>query len=134
MASFKQRILTLLAATVLASGCAPLTSHNPLPHGFDELATVPGISENARFWGDEAPPWVEGWNTASKEKFLTEFGSIMGRNSFQRPREEALQLFSKLIDIYKGVIPFIILQLIGLLIVAKWPQLVIWLPAIAYGP
>jgi tripartite ATP-independent transporter DctM subunit len=39
----------------------------------------------------------------------------------------------ELIHIYKGVIPFIILQLIGLLIVAIWPQLVIWLPAIAYG-
>jgi len=39
----------------------------------------------------------------------------------------------ELIDIYKGVIPFIILQLIGLLIIAIWPQLVIWLPAVAYG-
>jgi tripartite ATP-independent transporter DctM subunit len=39
----------------------------------------------------------------------------------------------ELVDIYKGVIPFIILQLIGLLIVALFPQLVIWLPAIAYG-
>ncbi len=29
-------------------------------------------------------------------------GSIIGRNSFQRPREEALQLFSNLVDIYKG--------------------------------
>ena len=35
-------------------------------------------------------------------------------------------------DIYKGVIPFIILQLIGMAIIAYWPQLVIWLPAIAY--
>ena len=39
----------------------------------------------------------------------------------------------ELMDIYKGVIPFIILQLIGLLIVAIFPQLVIWLPAVAYG-
>jgi TRAP-type mannitol/chloroaromatic compound transport system permease large subunit len=38
----------------------------------------------------------------------------------------------ELIHIYKGVIPFIILQLIGLIIVAIWPQLVIWLPAVAY--
>jgi tripartite ATP-independent transporter DctM subunit len=38
----------------------------------------------------------------------------------------------QLLDIYKGVIPFIILQLIGLLIVAMYPQLVIWLPAVAY--
>ena len=39
----------------------------------------------------------------------------------------------QLVDIYKGVIPFIILQLIGLIIIAIWPQLVIWLPAVAYG-
>jgi tripartite ATP-independent transporter DctM subunit len=38
----------------------------------------------------------------------------------------------ELVDIYKGVIPFIVLQLVGLLIVALFPQLVIWLPAIAY--
>lgn len=36
-------------------------------------------------------------------------------------------------DIYKGVIPFIILQLIGLLILVFWPQIVLWLPATAYG-
>jgi tripartite ATP-independent transporter DctM subunit len=39
----------------------------------------------------------------------------------------------ELVDIYKGVVPFIILQLIGLIIIAIWPQLVIWLPALAYG-
>ena len=38
----------------------------------------------------------------------------------------------KLRDIYVGVIPFMILQLIGMLIIAFWPQLVIWLPAVAY--
>lgn len=38
-----------------------------------------------------------------------------------------------LLDIYKGVVPFIILQLIGLVVVALYPQLVIWLPAVAYG-
>jgi fructose-bisphosphate aldolase, class I len=29
-------------------------------------------------------------------------GSIIGRNSFQRPREEALEMLAKLIEIYKG--------------------------------
>jgi class I fructose-bisphosphate aldolase len=29
-------------------------------------------------------------------------GSIIGRNSFQRPREEALELLGNLVDIYKG--------------------------------
>jgi TRAP-type mannitol/chloroaromatic compound transport system permease large subunit len=37
-----------------------------------------------------------------------------------------------LADIYKGIIPFVILQLIGLISVILWPQLVIWLPAVAY--
>jgi tripartite ATP-independent transporter DctM subunit len=39
---------------------------------------------------------------------------------------------TQLMDIYKGVIPFIIIQLIGLTLVILWPQLVIWLPAMAY--
>jgi len=38
-----------------------------------------------------------------------------------------------LMDTYKGVVPFVILQLIGLAIVIIWPQIVIWLPAMAYG-
>jgi tripartite ATP-independent transporter DctM subunit len=38
-----------------------------------------------------------------------------------------------LLDIYKGVIGFVILQILGLLLVFFWPALVIWLPALAYG-
>jgi tripartite ATP-independent transporter DctM subunit len=38
-----------------------------------------------------------------------------------------------LLDIYKGVIGFVILQILGLLTVFFWPELVLWLPAIAYG-
>jgi len=29
-------------------------------------------------------------------------GSIIGRNSFQRPREDALKLLDKIVSIYKG--------------------------------
>ena len=29
-------------------------------------------------------------------------GSIIGRNSFQRPREDALAMLAKLVDIYKN--------------------------------
>ncbi|EOD79327.1 TRAP dicarboxylate transporter, DctM subunit [Grimontia indica] len=39
----------------------------------------------------------------------------------------------KLMDIYKGVIPFIILQLLALVMLVFWPNLVLWLPSIAYG-
>ncbi len=35
-------------------------------------------------------------------------------------------------DIYRGVIPFVVLQLVGLLIVLLFPSLVTWLPSITY--
>ncbi len=36
--------------------------------------------------------------------------------------------------IYRGVVPFILLQLLGLVILFNWQSLVTWLPAQAYGP
>lgn len=39
----------------------------------------------------------------------------------------------KITDIYKGVIPFIVLQLAALLVLVFWPQIVLWLPTIAYS-
>lgn len=39
----------------------------------------------------------------------------------------------KLIDIYKGVIPFIMIQLFALLLLIFWPELALWLPAMAYS-
>ena len=36
-------------------------------------------------------------------------------------------------DIYKGVIPFVLLQILGLFIVFEFPALVTWLPSVAYG-
>lgn len=38
----------------------------------------------------------------------------------------------KLTDIYKGIIPFVILQLIGLALVFGFPALATWLPSVAY--
>jgi tripartite ATP-independent transporter DctM subunit len=35
--------------------------------------------------------------------------------------------------IYRGVVPFIIIQLVGLIIIFKWSALVTWLPSQAYG-
>ena len=35
--------------------------------------------------------------------------------------------------IYRGVIPFVLLQLLGLFIVFEFPALVTWLPSVAYG-
>ncbi|OQY51773.1 MAG: C4-dicarboxylate ABC transporter [Desulfobacteraceae bacterium 4572_89] len=39
----------------------------------------------------------------------------------------------KTIDVYKGIIPFVFLQIIGLIIIAIWPCLVTWLPGVVYG-
>ncbi|MEW6990808.1 TRAP transporter large permease subunit [Colwelliaceae bacterium 6441] len=36
-------------------------------------------------------------------------------------------------SIYRGVIPFIIMQLLLLLALAKWPNLITWLPNVIYG-
>lgn len=33
-------------------------------------------------------------------------------------------------DIYRGIIPFVMLQLIGLVVVIAWPGLALWLPAL----
>ncbi len=35
-------------------------------------------------------------------------------------------------DIYKGIIPFVVMQLIGLLIVVLWPSLATWLPKVVF--
>ncbi|MEZ5596241.1 MAG: TRAP transporter large permease subunit [Pseudomonadales bacterium] len=35
--------------------------------------------------------------------------------------------------IYRGVVPFILLQLIGIVVIFEWQELVTWLPAQAYG-
>ncbi|WP_170518207.1 TRAP transporter large permease subunit [Ruegeria atlantica] len=38
----------------------------------------------------------------------------------------------KLMHIYKGIIPFVLLQLTGLALVFLWPTLATWLPSVAY--
>ena len=52
-----------------------------------------------------------GGNSKDKDSFLNEIrglyeggasGSIIGRNSFQRPYDEALNMLNEVIDIYKG--------------------------------
>ncbi len=37
------------------------------------------------------------------------------------------------VDIYRGITPFVAIQVIALLLVALWPDAVTWLPSLAYG-
>nr|WP_086937980.1 TRAP transporter large permease subunit [Thaumasiovibrio occultus] len=39
----------------------------------------------------------------------------------------------KLQQIYRGVVPFIFIQLLALMVLIIWPQTVLWLPSVAYG-
>ncbi len=39
----------------------------------------------------------------------------------------------KIQSIYKGIIPFVILQLIGLILVITFPQLALWLMKVSYN-
>lgn len=36
-------------------------------------------------------------------------------------------------DIYKGVAPFIVIQIFTLILLSAWPQLITWLPSLVYG-
>ncbi|MCL1050979.1 TRAP transporter large permease subunit [Shewanella abyssi] len=36
-------------------------------------------------------------------------------------------------DIYRGVLPFVVIQLLLLLILSLWPSLITWLPSVIYG-
>jgi len=36
-------------------------------------------------------------------------------------------------DIYRGIVPFVLVQLLGLLIVVLYPKLVTWLPSVVFG-
>ena len=36
-------------------------------------------------------------------------------------------------DIYRGIIPFVIIQVLGLIILAFWPELATWLPKLLFG-
>lgn len=37
-------------------------------------------------------------------------------------------------EVYRGIIPFVIIQLLVLGLIAAWPELVTWLPQVVYGP
>jgi TRAP-type mannitol/chloroaromatic compound transport system permease large subunit len=39
----------------------------------------------------------------------------------------------KIESIYKGIIPFVLLQLTGLLVVLLWPEVALWLMRRTYG-
>ena len=37
------------------------------------------------------------------------------------------------LDIYRGIIPFVVIQVVGLGLIALFPELVTWLPGVIFG-
>jgi hypothetical protein len=72
------QLLTLAVVVVLAQSCAGVPKRNPVPAIYSAIAEVPGIPR-ARFWGDEAPPYMKEWFAASKAHLQARYPAIMGR-------------------------------------------------------
>jgi predicted acylesterase/phospholipase RssA len=49
------RVLLCISLAVLLAACGTIPFRNPLPQQGDELAVIPGLPADARFWGDQAP-------------------------------------------------------------------------------
>ena len=39
----------------------------------------------------------------------------------------------KTMDIYRGIIPFVVIQILGLVMLALFPQMATWLPQVLFG-
>ena len=54
------------------------------------------------------------------------YAAVLSQRCLARRRVE-------MAHIYRGIIPFVILQMVAVLIIFFWPWLVTWLPAVVYG-
>ena len=65
--------LSIPLALALAA-CGTIPDRNPLPQQEDKLAEIPGLSREARFWGDEAPELLlerlRTWTPEQMKEFL----------------------------------------------------------------
>jgi hypothetical protein len=69
------RLLFLSIPLALAlAACGTIPDRNPLPQQEDKLAEIPGLSREARFWGDEAPELLlerlRTWTPEQMKEFL----------------------------------------------------------------
>ncbi len=72
--------ITLVLAICIGytAGCGTVPKRNALPEELSNRAVIPGIP-NARFWGDEVPPWAEKWWSMSDEELQTQYAGIYGK-------------------------------------------------------
>ena len=95
-------------------------------------------------WTGPAAGMIGGWTSSTHFRTRDRFVMLVAvalQTSFLTPPVGFALFYLKgvcppevgLVDIYRGVAPFIVIQLIGLTIIALFPALVIWLPAVAYN-
>lgn len=79
---FRKRylVLTLLAALVLACGCAAPVKRTPLPEAAYKTAQIPGI-RHARIWGDEPPGRLNREFLVSSEDLKIIYATVAGKKS-----------------------------------------------------
>ena len=96
---------------VVAAGAVAFINSNEDPAPLPEASAEPGESPAKRPGGKIGLERVSGGAAKDTDGLLSEIrqirdggatGSIIGRNSFQRPRDEALALLDSIVKIYKG--------------------------------
>ncbi|MDJ0957669.1 MAG: patatin-like phospholipase family protein [Arenicellales bacterium] len=69
---------TLVASIAVMQGCASTPDRNPVPQQLYTEAEVPGVPR-ARFWGDEAPPFLKAWLAQSQAELEADHPGIINR-------------------------------------------------------
>ena len=74
MWSFCRLVSILTGLCLTAAACGTVPERNPLPPSEAQFANVPGLPEDARFWGDEAPEIIlkrlRTWSIEDIQAFL----------------------------------------------------------------
>ena len=115
--SYAAHIAALLGAHIIkVKPPTSLVSENSLEENYNALINLNSLSERVKHikksaFNSKRIVVFSGGNAKSDEEILTEIkqikdgggnGSIIGRNSFQRPKKQALNLLNKIIEIYKN--------------------------------
>ncbi len=69
--------LVLSLALLHLAACGSVQSRNPAPPEVADALVIPGISR-ARIWGDEAPPYLEEWESATEEDVNQGAAGVVG--------------------------------------------------------
>ena len=71
-------LVALALFSALLAGCGIVPTRNQVPELYSKTTEIPGIPE-ARFWGDETPPWFEEWEEMSAEEMRQQSPGIYGQ-------------------------------------------------------